>query len=118
MAASTIAAPAYAASGPGGGGDGGGGGGAVSFPVVGRQILGPVLRRCVRRRGGVHSAPGVTGSDRLVVAAAPVATLGSGSKVALNTADFKSSTLPVTLTWSATDANTIASYQLQQQVKP
>jgi hypothetical protein len=59
----------------------------------------------------------VTGSDRLVVAAAPVATLGSGSKVALNTADFKSSTLPVTLTWSATDANTIASYQLQQQVK-
>jgi Abnormal spindle-like microcephaly-assoc'd, ASPM-SPD-2-Hydin len=51
------------------------------------------------------------------VATAPVATLSTGSKIAVNAADFKSSTLPVTLTWSATDANTIASYQLQQQVK-
>ena len=41
MAASTIAAPAYAASGPGGGGDGGGGGGAVSFQLSGGKSSAP-----------------------------------------------------------------------------
>jgi hypothetical protein len=49
------------------------------------------------------------------VASAPVTSLSSGMPVKINAADFKSSTIPVTLTWSATDANAVASYQLQEK---
>ena len=49
------------------------------------------------------------------VASAPQSSLSSGMAVKIDTANFANSSIPVTLTWSGTDAGSIASYQLQQK---
>ena len=49
------------------------------------------------------------------VASAPQSSLSSGMAVKIDAANFANSSIPVTLQWSATDAGTIASYQLQQK---
>ena len=49
------------------------------------------------------------------VASAPQSSLSSGMAVKIDAANNANSSIPVTLQWSATDAGTIASYQLQQK---
>jgi hypothetical protein len=49
------------------------------------------------------------------VATAPVMTMAAGSAVTINPTNFANSTVPVTLTWSATDAVGATTYQLQKK---
>jgi hypothetical protein len=50
------------------------------------------------------------------IASAPQSSLSSGMAVKIDSTNFANSSIPVTLQWSATDAGSIASYQLQKKV--
>jgi len=78
-----------------------------------------IIAQAVDAAGNVSpssAALSVTIDTVAPVVTAPVSNLNAGSALKLNAANFANSTIPVTVTWSATDGSgSIASYQLQQK---